>query len=212
MLNSSGKLEGEFLKIVEGEQDFTIHWVDASGKIRWTCVAKYGIDAEREEADEQLRRLHMRLNGLSDRDESSLPVEVEAELELRKQEGMSDLDEADTIRLKMQFFEIQALWPVMYKAYCKGQSLDTFFEKSAQEKKESARTGRLKLTRNKRETLNDRIVAKVHSFIDQGKGTFREAFIFLAANSKKLLKHELSAKAIEGRYYRTPKERRTTER
>jgi hypothetical protein len=68
-----------------------------------------------------------------------------------------------------------------------------------------SRSSRLKLPPNKREELNDRVVRKVNEFIDGGKGTHFEAFVWASNNSKRFFNYQLSLKAIEGRYQRNKK-------
>lgn len=83
--------------------------------------------------------------------------------------------------------------------------------KSATQRK-STTTGttkqpRLKLSPNAREVLNDKIVTEINDYIDAGKGTINQACAYLSGVSKKKLGYELSEKAIEGRYWRSPERR-----
>jgi hypothetical protein len=64
---------------------------------------------------------------------------------------------------------------------------------------------RLRLSPNAIEVLNKKIVNAVEEFIDLGRGTLQQAYTHVAERSKEELGHELSAKAIEGRYIRNKK-------
>ena len=102
------KFDGEFLRIEkDSNNDFVIHWVDASNGIRWNRVPGDNISLEGKAAESEIRELEARLSKTND------PKRVE------------------DLKQKIQHFQIEALWPEMYKAYCKDQSLDTFFEGNA---------------------------------------------------------------------------------
>lgn len=68
--------------------------------------------------------------------------------------------------------------------------------------KETEKTKSLKLTPNKKEILNSKIIEQVQEFRDMGKGSFEKAYKELSNKSKKLFGYSLTAKQIEGRYKR----------
>ncbi|MDQ7818376.1 MAG: hypothetical protein RDU14_15220 [Melioribacteraceae bacterium] len=64
---------------------------------------------------------------------------------------------------------------------------------------------RLRLTPNKKEILNSKIVEEVNNFIYAGKGSQEQAFAFLSKKSRTLFEYNLTPKQIEGRYSRNKK-------
>jgi len=123
-MNKGHKIPGEFLKIEKDSHGFKIHWVDASGKTSWNIMPDDLISEDAHWAESEILELQAKSSKTSD------PKRVE------------------DIKQKIKHFEMQALWPEMYKAYCRGESLDTFFEKEAS----------LQEVEGKRDDSKDRVI------------------------------------------------------
>lgn len=74
-----------------------------------------------------------------------------------------------------------------------------------QETKPPYATKTLKLSPNKREALEDKIVEAIEDYHDRGMGSFRQAFIYYAFHSPVCFGYLLTKKQIEGHYNRSKK-------
>ncbi|MGA3287161.1 MAG: hypothetical protein ABSD46_07030 [Bacteroidota bacterium] len=98
------KIKGQFLKIEKDGEYYKVEYVRENGEIYWVKMDTDNI--------------------------SELARGGEAEFERLKLEllGTKDEKKVDEIKSRMLFFQVQALWPQMYIAFCKGEDLGRFFE------------------------------------------------------------------------------------
>jgi hypothetical protein len=101
------KIPGEFLRLEEEDSCFKLWYAKGEANPVWVRLHKDHMVLLAESAKREIERLRGKL---------SL--------------GEVDASTKEKINSQIEFFRIEAVWPEMYIAFCKGENLGRFFEKA----------------------------------------------------------------------------------